>query len=183
MGFGKSFGIGILVLIGFNVAIYFLSMVLWGIDPVTAAIYGSIPAQFQSFLTGFQSSPIATIFNLLSGMATTLITLGTTVGSIFSVYILGPYAGAYIAMFIPIITIALYCVTAAIIGYLAHHPIKGFAAWFLVTAIGFTLGILITGITAPGSIMQGIIQNYPALIVNGLAYGVIAMGFGYKFEE
>lgn len=179
MGFGKAFGAGIGIFIGFNVLIYFLGIVLLGIDPIYSAAYGDIATQFQAFILSIQTMPIETIFGILSGGGATLISMGITLTTIPG-YI---FVGAYFALLVPIITIVLYIVAAVIIGYLAHSPFEGFGAWFLVNAIGVVLGLLITGITAPFTLIFSLMLAIPALIVNGLAYGVIAMGNGYKYEE
>jgi len=189
MGFGKALGYGLLIFLGFNVILGFLSMFLLGIDPVSSAL-GNLAYRFQSFFSEFiptasePLAPLASTIFVLSGYAMVIYGLNFHLEVIYLDYIAegGTYSGAYIAMISPIISIALYCMLAVIIGYLAHHPLQGFAAFFLVIFIGYSLAMC--ALLANGGNPLGlIIQTYQNMLINGLAFGAIAMAFGYKFEE
>ncbi|MHA1785982.1 MAG: hypothetical protein ACTSVY_06240 [Candidatus Helarchaeota archaeon] len=182
MGFGKAFGAGIAIYIGFNVLITFLSVILMGLQ------IGDIATTFQAFLSNLQSDPVSIILMMLAGyiypsMAIQMMPMGTVIATgIPYFYTLSIFSGLVF-----VLVIVFNIVAAVIIGYLSHNPTSGFGAWFLVSTIGAIVGLI--GYTYMfGSLFLSMLMIFlptavTAIVVNGLAYGAIAMGMGYRYEE
>ena len=180
MGFGKAFGAGLGIMIGFNALLAILWLVFGGLSTNVA---GDMATLFNAWISGWSANLLPTLFGLLSGSGMSMLAMGSLINAIMG---WGMALDIWLLLYY-VIVMVVYIVAAAVIGYLAHSPAAGAGAWFVVNAImvvfGYLAVLLVFGPLMTVVAIPLLTTIIAPIVVNGLAYGLVAMGMGYKYEE
>jgi len=187
MGFGKAFGAGIAVFLGLMCAATVLITVVLGLQS------GDIMTALTTWLNGLTTDPIGWVLGLLTGNGYSGETLGMMLFYAQSNFYLGTvYPGWMIAGISFLIVPIFFLVTALIVGYLSHSPQAGFGAMIIICFIGAAIAVIAgliysliytTMYLNVALIVDIIVSISIPGVVNGLAFGAIAMAMGYQYEE